>query len=361
MNVENTELADALTDVSPEPILESGAPAVSEDEALGAAFDRIMTNNGANRDVDTGKFTSPSPKAADADSASSGDEEGAGEIDGAATAPDASPAPANWQGLDDAWKSLPAEHREKVKNHFDDLHRRMSDQGRQLASVKPFADTMAEAAKSIPMFNSMQPQEIARKATELAAIAVELKRSPVETLIKVAQSTGALDALAARLSGKEPEPADTQIASLQREVATLKERLLQASDPTQIETHVSRAIEGRAAQDVVNQFASDPANSFFADVEPQLPTFVVLAKERNPGASPKEVLKTAYDMAVNAIPEVRAKAQAAAKTAAAANDQKRTEAARKAASINVKSTSTGKTNLTEHDALSAAYDRAMAS
>lgn len=349
-------LAEALT-AEPAPVVvdvpvDTGP---TEDEALGAAFDRLMTNNGSDRGED-GKFVSTNPDKA----ASPGGEDGAGDGDAATVASDTSPAPANWNGLDDAWKALPADLQAKVKPHFEDLHRRMSDQGRQLASVKPFADHMAQATQAIPTFKGMAPEQVSQKALELAAVAVELKRDPVGTLINIAHSTGQLEALAAKLSGQAMPEGTQQITDLKREIASLKNQLQQAADPSQIETQVSRVFEGRAAQEAVNQFASDPANSFFADVEPQMPAFITLAKEAKPGAPIKDVLQTAYDMAINALPEVRAKVQAAVKSAAA--DPARTEAAKKAASINVKSNSTGKERvLTEAESLGSAYDRAMAS
>lgn len=357
MTLENEALAESLTpaadvaDAAPITDAQTAEAGPSEDEQLSATYQRLVTNNGSDRGED-GKFKS----------ASSGDGEGAGEPAGPPSEATASaPAPANWNGLDDVWKAVPAEHQERVKTHFDDLHRRMSDQGRQLASLKPVADNLAEAAKVVPQFNGMAPQEITRRALELAAISVEMKRNPVDTLLKVAESTGSLALLKARLSGQEAPPAEQHIASLEQKIATLENRLKEASDPKYIETHVSQAFEGRAAQDAVNQFASDPANSFFADVEPHLPAFINIARETaQAGASAKDILKSAYDMAINAIPAIRTKAQAAAKPPVQL-DPKRAEAAKKAASINVKSNATGgDAELSEQDALKAAYRRATA-
>lgn len=356
-------VAEALS-ATPEaaPAVVEAPEAFNEDDALGAAFDRLVTNNGSDRAQD-GKFASPTKdKTASAEQASSGGEEGAGAGEAVPADADATPAPANWNGLEDAWKAIPAEQREKVKAHFDDLHRRMSDQGRQLASVKPIADHISQATKAIPLFQGMSPDQVSQKALELAAIAVDLKRDPVNTLIEVARNTGQLAALQAKLSGQAMPEGQKIISDLQAQIAGLERKLAQAADPSQIETHVSRVFEGRAAQEAVNQFASDPANSFFADVEPHLPDFIPIARKlAGEGASVKDVLKSAYDMAINAHPEIRTKAQAAAKNAAAEADAKRREDAKKAASVNVKSTSTGREReLTELEALNSAYDRAMA-
>ncbi len=67
-------------------------------------------------------------------------------------------------------------------------------------------------------------------------------------------------------------------------------------------------------------------------------------------------------MAVNAIPEVRAKVQATEKIEVANQpDSKRSEAARKAASINVKSKGSGKQSYsTDEEAMAAIYDKHFA-
>ena len=364
MTVENTEttteIADALVD-APQVAETVETPSISEEDELGAAYDRIVTQNGADRGED-GKFKS-AKEPVEGDEASLEGEDGDGGDGGSSTVSAASPAPANWQGLDDVWKTIPPEHQEKVKAHFDELHRRMSDQGRMLAGVKPIADRLSQAVTQHPEFNGMNPDQLAEGAIRLAAVQAKLNKDPIGTMIEVAKSYNVLPQLQAALNGQQMPEEQQVVSSLQQEIAGLKQQLAAVSDPTQIEGHVSRAFESRAAQDAVNQFATDPANSFWADVEPQMAGFIAIAKGQQPNAPIKDVLKSAYDMAVNALPEVRAKVEAAAKKAAAQQpDPKRTEAAKKAASINVKSTSTGKERqMTEDEALGAAYDRVMAS
>jgi hypothetical protein len=348
-------LADALATTEAAPIVvdQVNDTGPSEDDSLGAAFDRIMTNNGSDRG-DDGKFTSSKTS-----QGSEGD--AGGETVAPPPAVEASPAPANWNGLDDAWKALPAEHQGKVKAHFDDLHRRMSDQGRQLAAVKPISDHIAQATQALPIFKGMSPEQVSQKALELAAVAVDLKRDPVNTLIQVAQSTGQLEALAARLSGQQMPEANQQISNLVQEVTSLKRQLAAVNDPAQIETTVSRVFERNSAQDVVNQFAADPSNSLWPILEPHLPKFVAEVKKAEPSLSTKDILRKAYDKAVDAFPALKAEREAAAKQAAADADAKRAEAAKRASSINLKSTSTGKERmLTELEALGSAYDRAIA-
>lgn len=350
-STENTEaIADALSDPTPVE--------TSEIDELGAAYDRIVTQNGADRGGD-GKFTSS--KESPDGSGDLPEGEGAGEGDSSSTVLDATPAPANWTGLDDAWKAIPAEQREKVKTHFDDLHRRMSDQGRQLAQSKPLADKLIQGVSQLPQFRGFSPEQIAEGAIRLANVQASLESGPasaLDTILQIAQAYKVLPDLTKRLTGAEMPEGQNETHELKREIAELKNQL--RSGPQQIEAHVSRAIEGRAALDTVVQFAKDPANSFFGVVEPHIPAFMERARQDRPELAGKELLQAAYESALKEF-GLKDMKEAAAKAAAPVVDQKRTEAAKKAASINVKSSSTGKERpLGEIDALSAAYDRAMA-
>jgi hypothetical protein len=92
-----------------------------------------------------------------------------------------------------------------------------------------------------------------------------------------------------------------------------------------------------------------------------MPYFINKAWQKlGENASRSAVLEHAYSMAVNADPELRAKA-AALKNAAAANAGK-PAAARAAKAVNVTSTSSGKAReLTEDEILSRRFDQVQAS
>lgn len=355
-------VAEALTVANTPPEAVIAEPAIeaverTDDDIAGEVFDRLVTQNGAAKGED-GKFVSTDP-AKVAEAAAEKAVDGQEQVEPAV---EAAPPPANWQGLEDVWKAIPAEHAEKVKAHFDDLHRRMSDQGRQLASVKPLSDHFAQAAKSLPQLANMAPEQIAREAIQLAVIQKQLTENPVETLLQVANRYGAIPGLIQKLSGQEMPEGAQQISGLQREIASLKEQLQKVSDPSQIETHVSQALETRSAQEAVKSFAADPANDYWPILEPHLPAHIADIMQANPGLPADQVLRKAYDKALDAFPALK-QAKTAAKSAAVTDlDQKRAEAAKKAASVNVKSTSTGKERqLSEEEAMAAAYDRAVAS
>ena len=94
-----------------------------------------------------------------------------------------------------------------------------------------------------------------------------------------------------------------------------------------------------------------------------MPLYIKHVLERNLAEGPKAVLQKAYDMAINANPDVRAKVRAAeAKATATTQDPKKAAAVRNAVSINVKSSNSGKERvMTETEAMGAAWDRVMAS
>jgi phosphoserine phosphatase len=91
--------------------------------------------------------------------------------------------------------------------------------------------------------------------------------------------------------------------------------------------------------------------------EPDLVSFIHMAKQKLGGsASHEAVLKRAYDMAVNADPDLRAKA--AALQGAATDDAERVAAAKRANATNLRSTSSGKAReLTQEEELGAIYDK----
>ena len=93
-----------------------------------------------------------------------------------------------------------------------------------------------------------------------------------------------------------------------------------------------------------------------------MPLYIRHVMERGLAEGPKAILQKAYDMAINANPDVRAKVRAAEAKATAGNpDPKKAAAVRNAVSINVKSSTTGKERaVTEEEAMASAYDRAMA-
>lgn len=362
MTVETTEISAPQIESAALPVvdaaIEQANDGPSEDDAMLETFNRLTKDTSTARGED-GKFT-----AANGDQASLEGEEGAEVVDAGSTAEQTTSAPAHMpQSIKDQWASLTPAAQKAITDHQADIDRKFGEVGRQLGMVKPIADRLSTAQQTMPeLFADMSPEQLAQGALELGAVQVRLNRAPLETIIQIAQHYGVLDGLSQRLSGQQPTGDQQLVYGLQQEIASLKGQLTRVSDPASIDQHLDARMAKRDAEKIIEDFAK--SKEHYADIEASLPMFIDIAqKGAAPGTPLASLLDAAYDMAVNAIPAVREKIRASEAAATVAKtDPKRTEAARRAASINVKSTSTGKERpMTEEDAMRAAYERATAS
>jgi hypothetical protein len=143
-------------------------------------------------------------------------------------------------------------------------------------------------------------------------------------------------------------------------VKNLKAQLSQFADPSAFDARISQAFTARETEKAVTDFAA-AKKEHWNEVEGIIPALIPSVQQRlGEGASITDILDAAYDMAVHANPDLRAKVTAAAK-APAAHDPKRTEAARKAKSVNVVATSSGKAReLSDRDRMLAVYNKLTA-
>ncbi len=342
------------------------APVDTGDADMGAAWDRLMVQNGADRGTD-GKFTSSAPVDAapdGADTASSGGAEGAGEDAQTPPPAAATPAPAHLpQAIKAVWDKMPAEAQGEVARLTGEWDRKFGELGKQLGAVKPIADRLTEATTKFPEFRGMTPDQLAQGAAELAAVQVRLQKSPLQTIIQIAEHYKVLPHLAKALSGNAAggEGGNQSIAAMEAKIANLEAQLEKAANPDSIRESVSMTLKTQEAEKTLAKWAA--AHEHYAAVEADLPYFIGKIIESKGRDRPYEdTLSDAYDMAVNANPEVRAKVRAAeAKATATQPDPQRAANARKAASINVKSSANGRDRtMTEEEAMGAAWDRAMA-
>lgn len=339
----------------------------NEDAALEATFDRLVTNNGSDRG-EGGKFKSPNPETEGGQGGDSPSKDG----DGAAGADNppvvGTAAPAHLpQAIKAEWDKMPETARTAIAAHQAEMDRKFGEQGKLLGQVKPLADKLTEAVTKFPDFKGMTPDQIAQGAIELGAVQVALGKNPVGTIIEIAQHYKCLPQLVQAIGGKgEAGDPNNTITSLQQEVSGLKAQLQKVSNPDTLRETVSTTLAEQMKQKEAETAFLDWSKDqeFYAEVEADLAYFVGKVIESKGRERPaKEILTEAYDMAINANPDVRAKVRVAEAKATAANaDPKRTEAAKKAASINVPSNGSGKERqMTEDELLAASYDRKMAS
>lgn len=353
--VQATEAPETVDAVVETPS-EAPAEVVSDDDAMSAIYDRLVTNNGADRAED-GKFKSPKAESVN-DSApvdgSPGGEEGAAdepvEADNGVQQVPAAPShiPSEVKA---AWEKLPADAQKALADYTSQQDKKFGELGRELQKYKPVNDVVNEFKEYFD--GSKGKHDPAQAMRALFNIQRNMDSDPVGTLYKIAQTYGIHDQL---FQGNAD--ASREISSLTQTIQELRQQVSQLTNGEYIQNQFSLLSEQQNVTKAIDEFASSAP--FYAEVENALPQFIDVARSRmGDTAKPQELLKAAYDMAVNAIPEVREKVQAAEKVKAAEQpDPKRTEAARKAASINVKSKGTGKQSFSsDEEAMAAAYDR----
>lgn len=360
----------------------------SLDDELGAVWDRIQVNNGSDRG-DDGKFKSPKgegiPKAeikADEKPAKEPSKqaekpaeakEGEPEAEKQEEAKPASvQAPAHLpQSLKAKWDKFDADTQKDIADYTRERDLKVSQIGRAYEGVKRIGDSIAAAQKELPQLKDMPPERIAKEAMELALVQKQLQADPVRTILQVAQRYGAVDGIRAMLAGEQPSEQSGMQAQLVARINDLEQRLAEASDPSRVDERVQNTLQQREYSTFVDGLRQSKEHA--AAVERILPPLIQdvwrekaekgeLDANRDLQSQQREVFEEAYQRACYAIPSVREKVQRPPTEAAPVHDLKRSESARRAASINVTSAATGKERTpSEEELMAAVWDRKMAS
>ncbi|NKL37487.1 hypothetical protein GFL49_27730 [Rhizobium leguminosarum bv. viciae] len=329
----------------------------NEDDALGAVFDRLDRDNGAARG-EGGKFTSNQPN--DAGAGKEPLEGGGGEekvVGDTSTPPTDVPLPSSWRGKEDLWAKVPAELKTDLRAHQEELHKTLSTQGQLISAYKPLSDVISNYKE---YFGGEKGNYKPHEAVEyLFNLQRGMDENPIETLLTIADNYELRPQLAKMFGGAAGE-GDNNPNVLLAKISQLENTIRSMGDPSQIDQRISKKLSEERELGSVNELISRVSKDmplYDQIPEPDLVTFIHFAREKLGGSASQEaVLQRAYDMAVNADPDLRAKA-AALKTAAA-GDPERVAAAKKANQANLRSTSTGKNReLTEEEELGAVYDK----
>ncbi len=339
---------------------EGSAPA-SETDMMGAVWDKAMSEG-----VEDAQEAEPEPdgktEEAPVEAADKPDAEAAEKEPEQEPAPEPVAAPTDIpKEIAEHWADMTPEVRDAVAQTQRRLSQRMAEQGQVVTAAKPVYDVLVQAAKDIPELAQQSPEVIAQDALALAKVRASLSRAPVETVLQLAQNQGFLPQLAARIRGEAPNETAQALQQALNEIASLKGELQKVTDPAR----VSELVEGKLTEDrtqqEINQFAEDH-KEMWPEVEPHIVTFGPIARDQLGSEAPaRDVLALAYDMAVHAIPSLREKVKPAAPAVEEADPQKTAESLR-AASVNVRSQSSGKPKpLTERQQMAAAWDRLTAS
>ncbi|RVA60810.1 hypothetical protein, partial [Mesorhizobium sp. M7A.F.Ca.CA.004.09.1.2] len=236
-----------------------------------------------------------------------------------------------------------------------------SDHGRQLSTVKPIQEVIDRHSH---YFDPQKGRKLADGSVVTPAKAIDflfnaqanLDRAPVESIMAIIDSYGVRDKIAAAF-GQTVQQGESE---LRQEIAGLKTLLATVGNPASIDDRINQKLQERADQtsaetELTRLSADKPLYSEIPEVD-MVEAIHKARRKLGDAASKEAVFGLAYDMAVNADPDLRAKA--AAGKPAASNGAAKVEGARRAAAVNIPSTASGKGRaLTEEEELAAVYDR----
>lgn len=337
-------LADTSTQVAQPAVIQTDTTPVSEDAAMDAVWDRLVTSNGAERE--NGKFVSPDPeKRAAAEAAKDTPLEGGegeAQADTSTVAADA-PLPANWNGLDEVWAKIPVDARTAIAEHQQQQHAKLSDMGRKVATYEPLQQAASEFAE---YFNGNlkgadgKPIQAADGIRYLANIQRMMDKDSEGTILSIIDTYGVRDKIAARLGGTAAAPAADPNAALLDKIDRLEKHILtNGLDPSKVEQIVDRRESKRQHEEEVIRLTS--AKPLFSKIPDARMVFFINEAWTKLGdtADKAAVLDHAYNAAIEADPALRAQSEAAKK--AAADTAAKAEAAKRGTSVNLRSTGTG--------------------
>ncbi len=350
--MEGVEATSSVIDQSPPPVAVEAPPVLSEDDALAAVWDKVERDHNAARD-DSGKFTSGSEKPL---------EGGQGEEAKTVAEPSTPetvdvPLPSNWNGKEELWAKVPKELKEPVRTIFEELHQKQSQLGREAAAYKPVNDVIG---KYKDYFGGERGNYKPHEAIDyMFALQRSMDDRPLETLMEIADRYNLRDQLTQQFGGQAQAP---ETNTLLKEIGELKATIRQMGDPSRVDERITQKLHEDRMQSEAEQLMSRvKKDTPLADQvsDEMLTSFINMAWSKlGNTASQENVLKTAYDMAINADPDLRTKA--AALKAAAANDPGRVAAAKRANETNIRSTSTDKgRKLTEEEELGMVWEKAQ--
>lgn len=344
-----------------QPTAESGAEGVpSIEDTLAATFDAIEARDSDPGEGETNSGEAPAETAeatADTDTAAeeaaeTPDQDNA-EGEGTAAEQPLSP-PERWSAEDKAaFTGLPREAQNLVLKREADVQRYLTQESQKIADIKRNYEPLdriigpRREAWALSGFTTDTALE------HLFALSDFATRDKPGFVRWFAQQHGVdLSDLA---SGGHEAP-DPKITALEQRVQSFEQKEQQRQQQAAEQNR-------QTIQSAVEQFAADKSNSYYKDVENDIAAMLPGIVQQNPGASHKELLKIAYDRAVWANPDVRAKLQAEQKKAEDLAAAKAAEKAKKAAGTNVKTSGglpDGRRKLTMDETMSETFDRITA-
>lgn len=251
--------------------------------------------------------------------------------------------PQSWTAeLKAKWASVPPDMREFIAKREADAHAEITRRGEQ---AKAYEDVLKAYDPIGQLIQSHKDDFIRRGISPVQAFETlltaqrSLDQNPVNGLVQIGLSYG-ID-LRPVLQGQQaivPAQPDPRIAELEAKLrqveGSLTERQRQERAIAEQQLHAQEA----EVQQIIGDFSKD--KPYFSEVKPVMAALLSSEQAKD--------LAEAYDMAVNAKPEIRQRIQEDQRKAEAAKREAEAKAkadqARKSAQVNVKSSSATKTS-----------------
>lgn len=259
------------------------------------------------------------------------------------------------------WSKLPPEVRDKYLAERREMNVRLSDMGREAQQLAPIKEALRTAIAKLPVMANMTPKQVADETFQLAQLAQGFQSNPIQTMMGLMQRHGLVEPMKQILTQNQaPDQTSTEVSRLIQQNRELQARLEQVSDPNFVRQHFDQfRQEDRLAEEI----SALEKLEHYEELADYLPDMVRVAKTKlGPGASHKDVLQTAYDMAAREfLPASDARpASKPAPTKGPEQEAAKRKKAEKARNINRKSQNSGDAApLTDTEAARQIYRKMM--
>lgn len=363
MTIEATAQALATDEAQSAPQVADEA-GMSEEQELQAVWDELQTGEAAEKpepvEEDVAEVEADEAEAEEATDEADEVEADDTEADDEAEEKPAVEVPTDLpKSVRDAWKDIPEGAQSAILESHRKMGRQLAEQGRLVQGIKPIQDALSRAVQDLPALADMRPEQVAQEVMQLAKVSNDFASKPVETMVSLIKQHKLEEPLRKLFAGQQPDNGSMQNNQLQQHIQKLERQLQQVSDPEYLRGQMEQFTTAAQVQTSVEQFSQNAEH--WNLVEEHMPNAVQYIKAIRPDASAQDALSAAYDLAVSQfVPNANKATQdsPANKTARLAADPEKTQAARKAKSVNIKSTATGTgRKLTEAEELARAYDK----
>lgn len=198
-----------------------------------------------------------------------------------------SKAPQSWSAAERAhWEKLPPEVQSVIARREEEAHRGITQLGQDAAFGKKINEVVSPY---LPMIRAEGGNPVAA-VQDLLQTAYVLRTASPEQKVGLFRQLAGQFGVDLNIAAQAAPQVDPQVAALQRELNSVKGYL----HNTEQQQHQQVQVQ---AQSIIDSFAADPKNEFYAQAAPMMGSLLVNGQARD--------MQEAYDMACHAIPDIR--------------------------------------------------------